>query len=102
MGHYRAFYTRSFACWAAAKIGDAPFDLDKTIGLCFQRRCKHALRAFSRNLRQQISNDAGLAQGDDRVIVLHRRIAPQEVLAGSSTRHDTPPSQVPSPIFSHS
>jgi transposase len=25
-----------------------------------------------------------------------------EVLAGFSTRHDTPPSQAPSPIFSHS
>jgi len=53
-------------------------------------------------LRQRVRNDGTLAQGDDRAIVLHRRIATQEVLAGSSARHDTPPSQASSPFFSHS
>lgn len=32
----------------------------------------------------------------------NRRIAPLEVLAGFSTRHDTPPFQAPSPSFNYS
>jgi hypothetical protein len=39
----------------------------------------------------RVRNQARLAQVDDRAIVLHRRIAPLEVLAGFRTRHDTPP-----------
>ncbi|MEC5414537.1 hypothetical protein, partial [Aurantimonas sp. C2-4-R8] len=38
----------------------------------------------------------------DRGIVFHGVSLLREVLAGFSTRHDTPPSQAPSPIFSHS
>ena len=38
----------------------------------------------------------------DRGIVVHGVSLLREVLAGFSTRHDTPPSQAPSPIFSHS
>ncbi|MEC5414524.1 dihydroxy-acid dehydratase, partial [Aurantimonas sp. C2-4-R8] len=37
-----------------------------------------------------------------RGIVFHGVSLLREVLAGFSTRHDTPPSQAPSPIFSHS
>ncbi|MEC5414711.1 hypothetical protein, partial [Aurantimonas sp. C2-4-R8] len=38
----------------------------------------------------------------DRGIVFHGVSLLREVLAGFRTRHDTPPSQAPSPIFSHS
>jgi len=38
----------------------------------------------------------------DRGIVVHGVSLLREILAGFDTRHDTPPSQAPSPIFEHS
>lgn len=52
----------------------------------------------TRDLGQRIIHRFRLTQGDDVCIVLHGVSFLLEVLAGLSTRHDTPPSQTPSPI----
>lgn len=44
---------------------------------------------------------ARLEQRGDRGIVFHGASFLLEVLSGLDTRHDTPPSQAPSPIFGH-
>ena len=68
----------------------------------FQHRHQPAARAIAGDLRRWVNDRTSLAEGDDRGIVRHRRIAPLEVLAGFDTSHDTPPSQIPSPGFMHS
>jgi hypothetical protein len=64
---------------------------NKRVGFGFQGFRKHAARALLRKLCQRISNRFRLAKRQDGCIVLHRRIAPCEVLAGFDTRHNTPP-----------
>jgi hypothetical protein len=75
---------------------------DEGIGLGPQRRRQHAARALTRDLGQRILHGSGLVKRGDRGIVVHGVSLLREVLAGFSTRHDTPPSQAASPIFEHS
>ena len=69
---------------ALAAIGKQVFGKlrDKAVGLRFQCRHQHAARTIAGDLRQWVDDRTRLAQGDDRRIVCHRRIAPLEVLAG--------------------
>ena len=55
---------------------------DKAVGFRFQRRHQHAARPIAGDLGQRINDRTRLAEGDDRGIVCHGRIAPLEVLAG--------------------
>ncbi|WP_347269059.1 hypothetical protein, partial [Paracoccus sp. (in: a-proteobacteria)] len=56
-----------------------------------------------RNCRTSgVKDQTRLVKRGDRGIVVHGVSLLREVLAGFDTRHDTPPSQAPSPIFSHS
>jgi hypothetical protein len=69
---------------ALAAIGKKVFGKlrDKAVGFRFQRRHQHAARPIAGDLRQWVDDRTSLAEGDDRRIVCHRRIAPLEVLAG--------------------
>ncbi|WP_217808392.1 hypothetical protein, partial [Palleronia marisminoris] len=49
-----------------------------------------------------IDDRSGLVKRGDRDIVFQGVSLLREVLAGFDTRHDTPPSQAPSPKISHS
>ena len=71
-------------------------------GLGLQRRHQHPARALAGDLGQRVDDRTRLVKGDDRGIVVQGVSLLREVLAGFDTRHDTPPSQAPSPIFSHS
>jgi hypothetical protein len=73
-------------------------------GVSFGPKCsgQHPARPISGNLGQRIVNRFRLTQGDNVGIVLHGVSFLLEVLAGLITRHDTPPSQSPSPISRHS
>jgi hypothetical protein len=55
---------------------------DKAVGFRLQSRHQHAARPIASYLGQRINDRTGLAEGNDRGIVCHRRIAPLEVLAG--------------------
>src|SRR6056297_702333 len=72
------------------------------VGLCPQRGSQHAARPIPGNLGQRIIDSFRLTKGDDVCSLLHGVSFLLEVLAGFSTRHDTPPSQTPSPSFPHS
>jgi hypothetical protein len=78
------------------KLGDEA----RRLGL--ERDRQHPVRAFAGDLGQRIDDRSGLVKRGDRGIVFHGVSLLREVLAGFSTRHDTPPSQTTSPIFSHS
>ena len=67
-----------------------------------ERLGQHLARALEGDLGQRIEHRSRLAKRGDRGIVLHDVSLLREVLAGFDTRHDTPPSQSPSPIFGHS
>ena len=75
---------------------------DEARRFCPERRGQHLARALAGDLGQRIEDRSGLVKLGDRGIVLHGVSLLREVLAGFSTRHDTPPSQAPSPIFSYS
>ena len=64
---------------------------DKRISFRFQRFRQHPVSTFPGELRQRVRYRFRLAKRQDRCIVLHRRIAPCEGLAGFNTRHNTPP-----------
>src|SRR5690606_8720537 len=65
-------------------------------------RGQHPARPISGNRGERIIHRFRLTQGDDVGIVRHGVSFLLEVLAGFSTRHDTPTSQTPSPISRHS
>ena len=75
---------------------------DKGVGFGAERGGQHPARPVPGDLGQRIVNSFRLTQGDDVGIVLHGVSFLLEVLAGFDTRHDTPPSQTPSPISQHS
>ena len=72
---------------------------DKPISFRFQRFPQHPASTFPGKLCQSVRYRSRLAKRQDRCIVLHRRIAPcqvlgqvlGQVLAGFNTRHNTPP-----------
>jgi len=75
---------------------------DEARRLRLERGGQHLAGAVARDLGQRVEDRSGLVKWADRGIVLHGVSLLREVLAGLSTRHDTPPSQAPSPSFSHS
>ena len=75
---------------------------DEVVSFGPQRCRQHPPRPVPGDLGQRISHCFRLTQIDNVYIVLHGASFLLEVLAGLITRHDTPPSQAPSPIFSHS
>src|SRR6056297_1813021 len=75
---------------------------DEDVGFGPQCGRQHPARPVTRDLGQRIIHRFRLTQSDDVVIVLHGVSFLLEVLAGLITRHDTPPSQTPSPISRHS
>lgn len=76
--------------------------LDKGVGLGTERARQHPARPVTGDLGQRVINRFRLMQGDYVGIVLHGVSLLLEVLAGLDTRHDTPPSQTPSPRIPHS
>ena len=70
--------------------------------LGLQRHHQHLARTLEGDLGQRVAYRSRLVKRGDRGIVLHGVSLLREILAGFDTRHDTPPSQAPSPIFSHS
>ena len=68
---------------------------DKPISFHFQRFRQHPASTFPGKLCQSVRYRSRLAKRQDRCIVLHRRIAPcqvlGQVLAGFNTHHNTPP-----------
>ncbi|SEF42638.1 hypothetical protein SAMN05421751_101203 [Jhaorihella thermophila] len=75
---------------------------NESVGLDPQRSRQLPSRPVPGNLGQRVILKFRLTQGDDVCIVLYGVSFLLEVLAGFSTRHDTPPSQTPSPISGHS
>ncbi len=72
------------------------------VGLRPQRGSQHAARPIAGDLGQRVIDSFRLTKGDDVCSLLHGVSFLLEVLAGLITRHDTPPSQTPSPSFTHS
>ena len=72
---------------------------DKGVSLGSQRSRQHPAGAIAGDLGQRIIHRFRLTKGDDVCSLLHGVSFLLEVLAGFSTRHDTPPSQIPSPSF---
>jgi hypothetical protein len=79
------------------------FGMLRDEGVGFGAECcgQHPARSVTGDLGQRIVNRFRLTQGDDVCIVLHGVSFLLEVLAGFITRHDTPPSQISSPRFTH-
>ena len=75
---------------------------DKGVGLGPQRGSQHPACPVASDLGQRVLNRFRLTKGDDVCSLLHGVSFLLEVLAGFDTRHDTPPSQTPSPISPHS
>ena len=71
---------------------------DEGVGLCPQRGGQHPARPVPGDPGQRVIHRFRLTQGDDVCSLLHGVSFLLEVLAGLITRHDTPPSQTPSPI----
>lgn len=95
---------RTVADDALAPVGQKLFAelRDEACRLRLQCRHQHLPRALTRNLGQRVDDGSGLVRRGDRGIFLHGVSLLREVLAGFDTRHDTPPSQATSPIFSNS
>ena len=70
--------------------------------LGLERAREHPARTFTRDLGERVVDGFRLAQPDDAGIFGHGVSLLLEVLAGFSTRHDTPPSHPASPNFGHS
>ena len=70
--------------------------------LGLKRAREHPARAFPCDLGERVVDRFRLAQLDDAGIFRHGVSLLLEVLAGFSTRHDTPPSHLASPSFGHS
>ena len=68
----------------------------------FQSHSQHAACAITRDGGQRVIDRFRLTKGDDVCNLFHGVSFLLEVLAGLDTRHDTPPSQTPSPSFPHS
>jgi len=75
---------------------------DETRSFRFQGSSEHLAGTLAGDLGQRVKDGSGLAERGDRGIFGQGVSFLLEVLAGLDTRHDTPPSQAPSPIFSHS
>ena len=72
------------------------------VGFGAERRRQHPARTVTGDFGQRVIHRCRLTQGDNVGIVLDGASFLLEVLAGLITRHDTPPSQTPSPISQHS
>jgi hypothetical protein len=75
---------------------------DEGLYLGFERAREHPARTFPGDLGERVLDRSQLTELDDAGIFLHGVSLLLEVLAGFDTRHDTPPSQLASPKFSHS
>ncbi|KAA0909960.1 hypothetical protein FLO80_19070 [Aquicoccus porphyridii] len=75
---------------------------DEGVSLGPQRGRQHPPCPVAGDLGQRIIHSFRLTKGDDVCTLLHGVSFLLEVLAGLDTRHDTPPSQTPSPISRHS
>jgi len=75
---------------------------DKVCSLGLPRGGQHLACTLTGNLGQRVKDRTRPVKQADRGIVVHGVLLLREVLAGFDTRHDTPPSQASSPIFSHS
>jgi len=75
---------------------------DETRSLRLERRGQNLARAFAGDLSERVDDRSGLGKRGDRGVACHGVSLLREVLAGFSTRHDTPPFQAPSAIFGHS
>jgi hypothetical protein len=75
---------------------------DEGVRLGPQRGSQHSACPVSRDRGQRVIHRFRLTKGDDVCSLLHGVSFLLEVLAGFDTRHDTPPSQTPSPRFPHS
>ena len=75
---------------------------DEGVGLGSLHHRQHPARPVPGDLCQRAIHRFRLTQGDDVAIALHGVSFLPEVLEGFDTRHETPPSQTPSPISRHS
>ena len=76
--------------------------LYESVGLCPLRGSQHAARPIACDRGQRVIDSFRLTKGDDVCSLLNGLPFLWEALADFSTRHDTPPSQTPSPSFPHS